>query len=182
MVTDRKLIHYLPQFMQNYVEMQEITNTEQVEVDKLWSKTEDLLSNQFILEAKEIGIVRWESMLKISPKDTDTLEERRFRILTRLNQELPYTMTKLKEALTALCGVDGFFIDLQPANYHIDVKLVLENANNHQSVVDVLKKMIPANLTQNVVVMYNPHRVIGRMTHAQLAAYTHDQVRKEAFE
>lgn len=182
MAIDRKLIDYLPPFMQEYPEMQYIMGTEQPETDALWNECDNVFNDQFIHEATEYGVKRWESMLKVTPKGTDTLTERKFRILSRLNQELPYTMMKIKEALTALCGVGNFSIDLQAANYHIEVKLALSNKNNYQEVVDLLTKMIPANLTQFVKIMYNAHYVISRFTHGQLTAYTHEQLRSEVFD
>lgn len=179
MATDRKLIDYLPPFMQEYREMAVLMDTQQFEIDRLWTETDNGLSDQFILELTKNGAKRWESMLEISPKDTDTLEERRFRILTKLNQELPYTLRKLEQALTNLCGKDGFSIEIQAAEYHIEVKLAVGNHNNYSEVENILKKMIPANLTQHIELMYNPHRVLSRFTHGQLSAYTHDQLRNE---
>lgn len=179
MATDRKLINYLPHFMQEYLEMQKIMETEQVDIDRLWLEAENALADQFILEATESGVMRWESMLGISPKDTDTLDERRFRILTRLNQELPYTLTKLKEALTTLCGTGGFSIDLQAAQYHIEIKLALGHHNNYQEVVDLLTKMIPANMTQYIRLMYNSNATIAKYRHIDLANYTHHFIRSE---
>ena len=87
MATDRFLIDYLPQYMQDYLEIANIMGTEQPEIDKLWGSIEAAFSDQFIMDASAYGVARWESMLKISPKDTDTLDERKFRILSRLNQE-----------------------------------------------------------------------------------------------
>ena len=182
MATKRKLIDYLPKFMQDYREIHTIMEAEQPEFDSAWVQGENALADQFIMDATEYGVMRWESMLKITPKDTDSLDERKFRILTKLNQELPYTLTKLKEALTTLCGADGFSINVQSAEYHIEVKLALENQNNYQEVVNLLTKMIPANMTQTVQVLYNPHAVFTLMKHTQLASYTHDQLRKEVFE
>lgn len=181
MVNDRKLIEYLPPFMQEYVEIQNIMEAEQPEIDLMWESSENALSDQFILEATEHGVKRWERMLNIAPKDTDNLDERKFRILTRLNQELPYTITKLEEALTTLCGAGEYSIDLQSGQYHIEVKLALDNQKNYQAVVDLLTKMIPANMTQFVQILYNPHMTFNQMTHAQLAAYKHDQLRKDVF-
>lgn len=178
MAIDRKLIGYLPPFMQEYLEMQKIMEAEQPEVDNLWSAYENILADQFIMDATERGVNRWETMLNITSKDTDTLDERKFRILTKMNQELPYTLTKLKEALTTLCGADGFYIDLQPEQYHITVKLALFNKNNYQDVVNLLTKMIPANLTQYVQIMYSRHNVISQYTHNDLTAYTHEQLRE----
>ena len=182
MATDRKLISYLPSFMQDYFEMQKIMEAQQTEIDRLWLKVENGLADQFVTDATEDGIKRWESILGISPKDTDTLEERKFRILAKLNQELPYTLQKLKESLTNLCGADGYTIEVNAAQYHVQVKLVLDKESNYQEVVDLLWKMIPANMTQLVQIMYNSNAVISRFTHAELAAYTHEQLRKEVFE
>ena len=181
MAIDRKLIDYLPPFMREYLEMQKIMEVEQAEFDSAWERYENTLADQFIMDTTEHGISRWENMLKISPKDTDTLEERKFRVLVEMNQELPYTMMKLKEALTAMCGSGNFSIDLQAANYHIEVKLGIANLKNYQKVVDLLKKMVPANMTQYVHIMYNAHNVLTKFTHAQLAAYTHEQLRNEVF-
>lgn len=182
MATNRLLIDYLPLYMQEYLEMQRIMDAEQPEFDFLWVACENALSDQFILDATEYGVMRWENMLDITPKDTDTLDERKFRILVRLNQELPYTMTRLKEALTNLCGADGFTIDLQPNEYHIEIKLAIGHHSNYQEVVDLLKKMIPANMTQYVKLMYNTHNMINLYRHMDLAAYTHNRIRSEVFD
>ena len=181
MATDRKLIDYLPLFMQDYREMAVIMETEQTEIDRLWVEAENALADQFILEATENGVKRWESTLGISPKDTDSLDERKFRILTKMNQELPYTLRKLEQALTNLCGNNMFSIKVTASEYHVEIKLGLINQNNYQEVVDVLKKMIPANMTQYVQIMYNGNNVIAQFTHAELTAYTHDQLRNEVF-
>lgn len=181
METNRKLIDYLPHFMKGYREMATIMETEQVEIDRLWVEVRNALADQFILEATENGVKRWESMLGISPKDTDFLDERKFRILTKLNQELPYTLRKLEQALTNLCGNNAFSVEVSATEYHVEIKLGLANKNNYQEVVDVLKKMIPANMTQWVQIMYNSHNVLTRFVHAEMTAYTHEQLRNEVF-
>ena len=179
MANNRLLIDYLPQYMQEYLEMQNVMGAEQPEFDLLWGACENALSDQFILDATEYGVMRWEDMLNITPKDTESLDERKFRILARMNQELPYTMTKLKEVLTNLCGADGFNIDLQPNLYHIEIKLAIGRHSNYQEVVNLLTKMIPANMTQYVKLMYNKNEMVNLYRHMDLSAYTHNQVRNE---
>lgn len=179
MATDRKLINYLPHFMQDYFEMQTIMETEQFEIDHAWTETGNALANQFVQEATENGIKRWESMLGISPKDTDRLDERKFRILTKLNRELPYTLRRLEQILINLCGNNMFSLNVNAAEYHIEIKLGVANVNNYQEVVDTLKKIIPANMTQWVQIMYNNHNVLAQFNHTRLAAYTHEQLRNE---
>ena len=182
MASDRLLIDYLPPFMQEYQEIQQIMGAEQPEVDSLWENCSKVLDDQFVLSATENGVKRWEKIVGITPKDTDAMDERKFRVLSKLNQELPYTLTRLNESLVVLCGEGNFSIDLQPEKYHIVVKLALSNENNYQDVVDLLKKIIPANLTQQVQIMYNEYKVIGQLTHAELNGYTHESLRKEVFE
>lgn len=181
MATNRKLIDYLPPFVQEYKEIAILMNAEQYEVDRLWTEADDAFADQFIMDATEYGVSRRESMLGISPKGTDTLDERKFRILTKLNQELPYTLRKLEQALVNLCGEDGYSIELKAAEYHIEVKLAISNAKNYTEVENILKKMIPANMMSIVSIKYNSHTVLSQFTHAQLSAYTHEQLRTEVF-
>lgn len=181
MTTERLLIDYLPSFIQDFHEMKQIMSAEQLEFDGLWGSCGNALDDMFISYATENGVKRWEKIVGITPKDTDTLDERKFRILTKMNQELPYTISKLKESLTVLCGENGFEIDLQPSIYHIKIKLALSNKNNYKDVVDLLVKMIPANLTQEVQIMYNGHEVYETFTHNELASYKHEQLRNEVF-
>ena len=182
MASNRLLINYLPPYMQEYAEMQEIMKAEQPEFDFLWEAFETAMNNQFIEDATEYGVRRWESMLDITPKDTDTIDERKFRILTRLNQELPYTLTKMREILTTLCGADGYSINLQAEKYHVEIRIALGHHNNYMEVVKVIDKMVPANMTTYVKLMYNTYDTIGAFRHKDLVPYTHDQLRKEVFE
>lgn len=89
---DRKLINYLPYVVRDYAEFQGIAGAEQPEFENAWAAVDDLLNNQFITTAGNLGLSRWEKILGITPKGTDTLDDRRFRVLTRLNEELPYTL------------------------------------------------------------------------------------------
>jgi hypothetical protein len=165
--------------MQEYMEMNAIMEAEQPEIDRLWFSVKNAFADQYIVDATEYGVMRWESMLNISPKATETLDERKFRILARLNQELPYTLIRLREVLTTLCGADGFSIDLQANQYHIEIRLGVGNHNKYQEVVSLLNKMLPANLTQYIRLMYNTHTMVGLCRHMDLAAFTHKSVRSE---
>ena len=152
---DRHLIDYLPPFEKGIKEFDAIlTRAEDPEMFTGWDAIDNAFNDQFILDATENGVSRWESMLGISPKGTDTLDERKFGILSKLNQELPYTLRKLERVLTTLCGSDGYTIDLNAAEYKIEVELALANHNNYGEVERILKAMIPANLTQVVTLLF----------------------------
>lgn len=175
---ERRLIDYLPLFIQNYAEIKAIMDAEQVDIEKTWNDAENVMNDQFILDATENGVKRWESILNIVPKATYTLEERKFDILARLNWQLPYTLESLKYALTALCGNDGYRLKLDPNRYELVVKLALYNENNIDAVRELLDNVIPANLVRDVQ-MFNTHGMLSGFTHEQLSAYTHEEVREE---
>lgn len=174
---DRQLIDYLPPFVQNYDEIKRIMNSEQVEVESAWTSANNVMNDQFVTRATENGAKRWESILNITPKATYTLEERKFNILTRLNEQLPYTMETLKNSLSSLCGENGYTLILNHNNYELSIKLALTNQNNFETVTNLLSKVVPANMITSVDLMYNKHETIGRFTHLQISGYTHEELR-----
>lgn len=129
---DRKLINYLPYVVRDYAEFQGITGAEQPEFENAWAAVDDLLNNQFIKTAGNLGLSRWEKILGITPKGTDTLDDRRFRVLTRLNEELPYTLPQLRVILESLCGAGNYSADV--ADYTLLVKVGVAAKKNFQDV------------------------------------------------
>lgn len=174
---DRKLINYLPYVVRDYAEFQGITGAEQPEFENAWAAVDDLLNNQFIKTAGNLGLSRWEKILGITPKGTDTLDDRRFRALTRLNEELPYTLPQLRVILESLCGAGNYSADV--ADYTLLVKVGVAAKKNFQDVQTLLKRVAPVNLVLVVQQLFNIHQVLGGFTHAQLAWYTHSEVRTE---
>lgn len=174
----RRLINYLPPFVQEYREIRAIMDAEQINVETTWTDAESVLADQFVQEATEKGIARYEKILKITPKGNYTLDERKFNVLARMNEQLPYTMKQLQSSLTALCGEDGYFLKIDYDAYALTVKLALFNENNVEAVEELLYKMLPANI-MFVVRLFNTHSILNAYTHEQLAAYTHKEVREE---
>lgn len=176
---DRLIIDYLPSVLKDVREIQAITDTEQLEINSLWDAVSNTMDDQFISTATENGVSRWEKILNIVPKGTDNLQDRKFRILTRLNARLPYTFERLNELLTTLCGVGEYTMTLQNTTYTLIVRVALTSKNNFDDVEKLLKSVCPANLVINLSLLYNQHQTLAAYTHGQLAAYTHDQLRNE---
>lgn len=174
---ERQLLNYLPPFVQRFKEMSAIMNTEQQEFELTWQNAENTLADQFILTATINGVKRLEKIYDIVPKDSDTLEERRFVILSKKNEKPPYTMAALKNVLNALCGEDGYTLYLNTDEYELTVKLDINNEKNFESVVEMLNKILPANIVRNVSV-FNTYDILSNYTHEQLAKFTHDEIRK----
>ena len=180
---NRKLIDYLPAFMQHVVEMNVILDViEQPEIVKLWEAFDDAMNDQFIMDATENGVEKWEEILKITPKPTSTLDERKFTILTRLNEQLPYTMRTLDNSLKALCGENKYSIELTSNEYTLLVKLALIAKNNFNDVVNLLNRVLPANIIIKVQIMYNSHKKLSVYTHEKLRQSNHSNLRNEVLE
>lgn len=179
---DRKLIDYLPEFMQEYKEIREILDKEQKQTEILWKAADSLLSEAFIQDASEHGVSRWESVLDIQPKDQDSLEVRRFRVTGRLNEDLPYTMRTFKRQLTALCGKDGYTTELQSEKYTLKVVVALTSKALLEEVKVLAERVVPLNLILEISLMYNTHEMLKPATHGFLNNYMHDAVRKTVFE
>jgi hypothetical protein len=171
------LIKYLPPFLREVLELIQLTNSEDRVFNMMWDEVDKALNNFYIDTLDEYGCSRWESMLDINILGTDTLQDRRFRIKTRINMELPYTYKRLIEMLNTLCGSDGYAIDL--SEYSLKVRLELTAKKQFDSVVELLNNVVPANIKLTVDLRYNQYKLLARYTHRQLANFTHNAIRNE---
>lgn len=177
---DRRMIDYIPHIIRDVREYKAIMNdAEQPEMVEIWNAFDNALNDQFILDATENGVSRWEKILGIIPKATLTLDERKFTILTRINEQLPFTITTLNEQLKSLCGADGYVVQLNANAYTLIVKVALVAVQNFTDVQQLLNRIVPANLIVQLSIIYNTHEVLRDFTHAGLSAYTHYQLRNE---
>lgn len=174
----RQLINYLPEFLREVREYKAIlTDAVQPEIDELHKNIERILNNQYIETADEYGVSRWEKMLKISPQATASLDNRKFTILTRMNEQLPYTMTSLKQRLENLCGKDGYSVEVDANAFKLKVGVALTSRSSFNDVELMLEKVVPANMVLEVTLIYEQHENWTAYTHKQLSAYTHEQLR-----
>jgi hypothetical protein len=179
---DRNLIDYLPQVLKEVRELKLIFQSEQTEIADLWISIDNAFNDQFVVDSTENGVERWEKILGIIPKATESLDTRKFRILTRLNKQLPYTMRTLKQQLETLCGANGYSIKLEHNAYTIEVKVNLIAKSKFDDVDALLQRVIPANMIIDLGLMYNQHSTLKQFTHAHLQAYTYNQLRSEVLE
>lgn len=170
---------YWPEVVGSTYEFNAIAESENPEINALWIVWNDVMKDQFVESLTIDGIKRWEKNLKITPYADDTLADRRYRIKVRLNETLPYTYRTVYRMLENLCGKDGFTFEVQHNIYVVTVKIALVAKKMFNSVADLLRRILPANMIIHVEIMYNQHSTLGRYTHAQLKAYTHDQLRNE---
>lgn len=175
----KKLQDYLPPILLKTYEFPLLCETEQPEIDRLHDAADAVLDAQFISTAGETAIARYEKIFGVVPQDTDTLDERRFKVLTRINTQLPFSVRRLRQQLATLCGEDGYKLEVGGGKYTLTVKVALTAKRNQQAVEELLADIVPANMVCTTSLLYNQHADLTRFTHAQLALLTHFEIREE---
>lgn len=167
-----------PSTVRDTLEFQALAETEEVEFSALLSAQETVFGNQFVDTLDAAGCLRWEGMLGIRCRLSDTLPMRRAHIKACLNEELPYTMRVLLRALVALCGEDGFAVHLYGGEYRLVIELELTEKRMMDEVRGLLARMVPANLVVEVVLKYRKWQDVQGYTWQNVAAFTWDELRE----
>lgn len=173
------ILEYLPDFLKDVKEIVIHARAEEPELAALWQACEDAYADQFLYTMTENGIKRWENMLKISPMGTDTIEDRRFRVINRVNAQLPYSYRMIEAHLTQMCGADGYKMTYDKATWTLEIRITLTSKKQFDDVQVMVSEMIPANIVLDVDLLYNTHEILSRFTYEQLSQLTHDQLRNE---
>ncbi len=140
------LARYLPGFLREVEELSQTARVEETELSRLYGRLDQTWSAGFIRSADLQGIKRWEALLGMKPYAGDTLEERRAAVLSRWNQQLPYSLARLKERLDAAVGAGSYELDVKYGSYELWLTLIDQTYRVMQETRDMTKTMIPANL------------------------------------
>lgn len=140
------LLSYWMPLLRNLKEFKEIAKAEEPELRYLLNAVEQTLSNMFIDLSNEAGISRFEQMLKIVPNLDDTIETRRFRVLSKWNKKEVYTDETLEELLTSLCGEGNYEIIRKYDEYFLKIITKLSVKDAFETVSEVLQEILPCNL------------------------------------
>lgn len=138
-------LNYLPPILQEIKEFKVITACDDSENAELKIYIDNLYKDQFITTT-ETAIKRYEDMLGIAAKETDTLEDRRFRVLALYNRQLPYTLKVLEQNLTTLCGENGYKLNMDYVNKILIVKITIFSKLIYNAVWEYLEEVVPMNL------------------------------------
>jgi hypothetical protein len=165
----------------NLLEFDLLADIENSELNKVKQAIDDLLNDQFIETATEYGIAKREAILDIIPYGDDTLETRRFRVVGKWMNRLPYTMRMLQERLDALLGAGCYEITLHKEPYTLQIKIELIAKRQFEAAQNMISEIAPANLKLIVELRYNQHIKLSNLTHGAMSSYTHAALREEAF-
>ena len=136
------LKEYLPDVLKDVQEMRAIMEAETPEVQAIW-------------DASENGVARREKMLGITPFATDTLDDRKLRLLSRYNENIPYTRKSLAALLESLCGAGGYILTITTATFTVNVKVALGVKKQEMIISETLERILPYNMVFTVELLYN---------------------------
>lgn len=173
------LLEYLPGVLRELKEFRSLTEAENSEIMQIWDSLENILNDQFVNESTLNGVKRWEIILGIKPMDTDTLGDRKFRILSRLNEQLPYTYKNLEDQLRLLCGSNGYKLIADTNAYQLTVRVALTAKKKFNEIGNLLERIVPCNILVTLLIMYNQYSAFELYTHEYLSRYTYNQLREE---
>lgn len=140
------LIKSLPPFLQEIEEYKKICSTEDIEIEKVDSKINELLNEISVETAESYGLTRYEKIFNITNAVDVTTEERRFKIKSKLINQLPFNMKWLDNKLKNLVGEGNYKITLDTDNYKITVQISHVFPDIADILGDDLRKQLPANL------------------------------------
>lgn len=180
MISERNLMEYLPPFIAQYDEISEALNAENPEFNDLNAKIGEILDNEFVETANEYGISRFEKMLGILPYATDTLDDRRFRVLSKFNESTPYTLRSLDDRLKNICGENGYVLELIADKYTVKVKIALKVKKQAEIIDQLLEHIVPCNMLYSAVLLYNTWKLAKNYAWSEFEAHSWKNVKEEA--
>lgn len=175
----RQYNEYLPDVLREILEFKELGKTTDERFAMLDQESKCVLNNSFISSLDDYGCCRWEKMLHLAKRDTDSIEDRRLRILTKFLNQLPYTEKRLREMLDSICGVGEYTLEVDIELDCVRVRIALSRKNQIHEVNKMLEDVVPLNLWLDVDLLYNQHDYLANYAHRHLRKYTHKQLKEE---
>ncbi|WP_443871991.1 putative phage tail protein [Megamonas funiformis] len=149
-----KVQRYYPNVIANADEFKQLSLLENEEFKIIWQANCKWFYNTFVYKVDLQGIKRWEDMLKLTPKSTETLEDRRINILVKLNSMLPYTIRRLQQILDIRYGENNA-IAITTKEYELLIDFNNEIELNIGSMRAILRCIIPANLIFKIIISWS---------------------------
>lgn len=173
------LNNYLPSDLQDVLEFKAINEVDGIEAEQLRSACIATRNEFFIATATDYGLKKREQPIKIMAKDTESLDDRQFRLIARYNEQAPFTFTSIEDQVERLCGVGGYVFEYGPEPFHLKVRVALKSKNQLDEVGLTLRKTVPANVVVDLNLLYNQNKTLHPYTNAQLGLYTNKYLRNE---
>ena len=142
----KRLITYLPRFMQNFSEMKEMLNAANVETDTINNQVGRILDEAFLNDCTEYGLQKYEKLTGLIPSDSETLEVRKSKVMMYWFNQSPYTLRVLRRKLDGFCGEGNYEIVEDMEQYKIIVKTRFTTQEQIEWLKGFLELFLPMNV------------------------------------
>ncbi|MGN1317653.1 MAG: putative phage tail protein [Lachnospirales bacterium] len=168
------LIKYLPEFMANVEDFKIISSSLQPVADTLNKSIENIGNELFAESAGEYGISRFEKVFNIEANDSESLELRRFRVITKLKGlEKCDIESKIKD----ITGENNYTISLDIDKLTLDVRITVQSKEYLETVKAMLDRIVPCNIILDVRLLYASHQMISSKTHEYLSGFKNEDIK-----
>lgn len=142
-----KMKRYFPRFYDGYVEIDAIIDTEDKAFEEIGVNFRRAINNQFIKLADETGISAYEALFDvIADPSTETLEERRDRLLNRVSVIPYYTTIFLRNRLDSLIGAGLYNLIIDYDNYTLYLESAAKNQLYYNEIAVLMSNIKPCNI------------------------------------
>lgn len=148
---------YLPPALEDIEEFIEITKVENENFNRARIDLLALFKMRFVHDADENGIARWEKLLKLKRRTSDSLEVRRMRVLAKINNKLPYTWRSLQQYLNTILNSEKFELLLDAQKYEITLE-IYGVVPDRKLLVNNLEDILPLNIWYEII------KILGTVT------------------
>lgn len=157
-----KLKQYMPPFLSEVREFNEIFNVEDIELENLRDQINNILQEVIVKTAEDYGLTKYEKIYGIT-NVAETVEARRMTILLKMNNRTAYTYKWLINTLNEAIGEENYKITTDFKNYKMNIEIAL----NYTEAAEILKKdlvkQMPANIELDYRLNSTANCVIGAM-------------------
>lgn len=176
----KKYLSYLPEFFSGVAEFRALGEVFDRALGEAEGLIDEIKSGIFIDSASGEWLSRHEALCSVKTKYGESDEERRFRLMTVTNSELPYTMNNLKEKLRFLLGSDDFSVECDSMNCTLTVTVGIESQSSYDQVSEMLREIVPANMALYVIQQYRMYSEVTSLgyTHEKMAEYSYKDHRE----
>ncbi len=141
-----------PEVFTQIPEIKQIYRMNDRQAAELDRASENLWNDIYLTGMGSEKLLLWEKILGIRPYDTDTMEERHFRVRSRVLEKLPYTYRVVKRKIEELAPGRTTF-DVDEKRERALIKLDLESRQMFSDAVGFIERVLPLNMTYRAMML-----------------------------
>lgn len=149
MATDNEtktLLEYLPPFLREYYEFKQLCKSGDIEVSSIDKAVDWNFDSAFISDCDATVLSKYERLLGIIPTSSQSIENRRNKVLLQWNTVASMTLPQFISKLQEYCGKDNIYVDTSREQfYQLAIWL-----NIHKVDIPLIKDFIDTWMPMNV--------------------------------